>query len=142
MLESSIGGRQASERTHAIQQLPNTVPVPLRFVPTSTPFICKKCGYKGITRVDIVAELNDRAKKTRCCALLIPLPCCWMMGLAGFCPGTPCRDAWSDRKHVCPQCETEAARWMARSPATEVTQQEVIEALERMKMDALYAQYF
>mgnify|MGYP000949999901 CR=1 FL=1 len=136
MLASSLDRKHVSERTLAIHQLPNTIPVPLRFVPAASLFLCKKCGYKGITRVDIVPELNDKAKKTRCCALLIPLPCCWMMGLGAFCPGTPCRDAWSDRKHVCPQCENEAARWIALSPAAEVNQQEVVEALERLKIDS------
>lgn len=109
-------------------------------MPTSTPFLCKKCQYKGVSRVDVVPELNDKAKKRRCMCLLIPL--CWIMGCCMLCEGTPCREGISDRKHVCPQCETENARWIALSPAAEVTQQELADAMERMKIDAQYGRYF
>lgn len=130
-------------RQKAIDELPTTFPIPLRFLATSSPFICKKCQYKGKTRIDVSPELSRKGWRNRCICLLIPIPICTIYGLCGFCKGTPCRDNWSDWLHVCPQCETVNAVWLSSgTPATEVNSAEIIDALKRMQIDPVYGRYF
>lgn len=57
-------------------------------------------------------------------------PICTVQALCELCEDTPCRNNISDRVHTCRECETEVARWSYWEPATEVTPQELAEALK------------
>lgn len=128
-----IAGRIGYDREDAMNKLPSHVPIPLRFEKYGRRFLCKKCGHRGWTRVDVLKDLGEGGKKMRFIHFLI-FPICTVQALCELCKETPCRKDISDRVHLCPECETELARWSYWLPATEVTPQELAEAL-RMEKD-------
>ena len=132
---------KGSERTRALRLLPDIFPLPIRFIPHRVRFTCKKCGFKGKTKVFLSPELSAKGKRDRCMCLLIPFPICMIVGCCMLCEDNDFRQAISDVEHVCPKCGTEAARCVY-GPAIEVTPQEVAEALERMKTDPKYGRFF
>lgn len=137
------GGKEFDDpRTTAANQLPNSYPIPLRFLVRSAPFQCKNCGHKGYTRVEPDTQLSCKGKTSRCIMMFIPMPPCLCYGWCGLCPGTCCHELFCDRRHVCPKCEYEVAKWLFWSAAKEVTIEEVAEALERMEKEKKYGRYF